>query len=102
MERTEARFAVAFPLRVTDDRAFNGLSCFDFQPGIAALSGHVGAAALLGHDALKTHLLNGFEESRSLFHYFTYAIRGILFDRVRQPLAPACQRLVDNWSSIQI
>src|SRR6267378_819651 len=102
MQRAEARCAIALAARVTDDRTLKGLSCFDFQPRFASLSGEIGALALFGHDAFKTHFFDGFEQRRSIFDNFTHAISGIFFNRSFKPLASPCQRLVDNRTSIQI
>src|SRR5437660_4203947 len=102
MQRAEARFAITLAPRVTDDRALDGLSYFDFQPGFASLAREIRAAALFGHDAFKPHLFHGIEEGRSVFDHFTHAICGAFFNRILEPLAAPCQRLIDDRPSIQI
>src|SRR5262245_4969152 len=102
VQRAETLLAIAFSPRVTDDRTFKGLPRLDFQPGIASFPGEVGAVALFGHDAFKTRLLDGFEEGRPLFDNFTHAIRGLSFNRISEPFAPPCQRLIHNRASVEI
>ena len=89
MERTETGFPVTFPQGVADDGTLQSLPGFDFQPRWTSLSGKIRAVALLGDDAFKAHLFNGFKESCSFFDGLTDAIRAIFLDRIFKPFAPA-------------
>ncbi len=102
MQCAETRPPIAFAGRVADDGAFQGLPRLDLEPGLAALSGEVRAAALFGHDAFETQLLYGVKEGSAFFDHPTHAVRGILLDRVLKPLAPSRERLIDDRAPIQI
>src|SRR5436190_394310 len=87
MECAEARLPIAFPPSVTNDRAFERLARFNFQPGITSLSRKIDAIALFCDNAFQTQLFHGLDKGRPFIDSLADAKRRILFDRIFEPFA---------------